>query len=362
MEVTERVANPAKCRVHLHIHLDGAIRPSTIWELSRQKKLPLPGNGSLRELEEALQIHSPRDLAFFLAKFRWICPAVMGDLAAIERVAFEFVEDEAGSAVLYTEPRFSPHLLVGAGGQVTARQVTEAVLRGLARGQQQFGVTARLLLCCIRGMTEFYSETLELCTEFRDKGVVGMDIAGDEASATTKDGDAHSCEQMLEPELKLFQEAARRGIHRTVHAGEAGPAYMVQVALDKMHAERIGHGYHVLEDEELYRRCIKERVHFECCPSSSYLTGAVSLTQTKHPVQRRVFYEDGASFSVNLDDPTVIQADMDTEYSLLRRMGFNEAMFATMNFNAAKASFLPDSEKKELLKKLREAFGVPETD
>ena len=77
---------------------------------------------------------------------------VRGDLAAMERVAFEFVEDEARRAVLYTEPRFSPHLLVGAGGQVTARQVTEAVLRGLARGQQQFGVTARLLLCCIRGM------------------------------------------------------------------------------------------------------------------------------------------------------------------------------------------------------------------
>ena len=76
-----------------------------------------------------------------------------GDLAAIERVAFEFVEDEARNAVLYTEPRFSPHLLVGEEGHVTARQVTEAVLRGLARGEHQFGVTARVLLCCIRGMT-----------------------------------------------------------------------------------------------------------------------------------------------------------------------------------------------------------------
>ena len=75
-----------------------------------------------------------------------------GDLAAIERIAYEFVEDEARQSVLYTEPRFSPHLLVGSGDDVTARQVTEAVLRGLARGEKQFGVTARLLLCCIRGM------------------------------------------------------------------------------------------------------------------------------------------------------------------------------------------------------------------
>ena len=57
-------------------------------------------------------------------------------------------------------------------------------------------------------------------------------------------------------------------------------------ALDKMHAERIGHGYHVLEDEELLRRCIRDGVHFECCPSSSYLTGAVPLTETKHTIQR----------------------------------------------------------------------------
>ncbi|XP_043217917.1 adenosine deaminase-like isoform X2 [Amphibalanus amphitrite] len=359
MEVTERVANPAKYRVHLHIHLDGAIRPSTIWELSRQKNLPLPGNGSLRELEETMKIRSPVDLANYLARFKWICPAVMGDLAAMERVAFEFVEDEAGSAVLYTEPRFSPHLLVGAGGQVTARQVTEAVLRGLARGQQQFGVTARLLLCCVRGFSEYYDDVLEMCTEFWDKGVVGMDISGDEATATTEDGDMHSSEQLLQREIALFQEAARRGIHRTVHSGEAGPAYMVQIALDKMHAERIGHGYHVLEDKELYKRCIKERVHFECCPSSSHLTGSVPLTQTKHPVQR--FYEDGVSFSVNVDDPTVIQGNMDSEYSLMRRMGFNEAMFATMNFHAAKACFLPENEKKELLEKICKAFGFPET-
>ncbi|XP_043234833.1 adenosine deaminase-like [Amphibalanus amphitrite] len=305
-----------------------------------------------------LKINSPGDLAFCLEKFQWLLPALEGDLAAIERVAFEFVEDEAGSAVLYTEPRFSPHLLVGAGGQVTARQVTEAVLRGLARGQQQFGVTARLLLCCIRGMPENYMDTLDICTEYRDKGVVGMDIAGDEAMAVPKDGDAASCIQSSAAELAVFQEAARRGIHRTVHAGEMGPAFMVQIALDEMHAERIGHDYHVLEDEELYKRCIKERVHFECCPSSSYHAGLVPLTQTKHPIQR--FCEDGANFSANLDDTIIFQYSFEDEHTLLRRMGFTEANFASMNFNAAKACFLPEEEKKELLKTLLKAHGVPD--
>ncbi|XP_037080840.1 adenosine deaminase-like [Pollicipes pollicipes] len=357
MNVTEVISPTVKCRVHLHVHLDGAVRPSTVWELSRQKKLLLPGNGSLKDLEEALQIHSPRDLAHFLEKFRWISPAIVGDLAAIERIAYEFVEDEARQAVLYTEARLSPHLLVGPGGQITARQVTEAVMRGMARGERQFGVTARLLLSCIRGMTENYDDTLDMCTEFRGQ-VVGIDIAGDEASAVEVDGSVNA--GLLRAEVRTFQEAARRGIHRTVHASEAGTASMVQLAIDEMQAERIGHGYYVLEDEELYRRCVSQGVHFECCPSSSFLTGAVPLTETRHPVQR--FCQDGASFSANLDDPAITQRSLEDEYALLRRMGFNEANIATMNFNAAKACFLPEEEKRDLLQKLRQAYGVPDCD
>ena len=75
-------------------------------------------------------------------------------------MAVEFVEDEARNSVLYTEPRFSPHLLVGEGCQITARDVTEAALRGLAKGEKQFGVTARLLLCVIRGMTREWQRDL----------------------------------------------------------------------------------------------------------------------------------------------------------------------------------------------------------
>ena len=73
-----------------------------------------------------------------------------------------------------------------------------------------------------------------------------------------------------------------------------------------MCAERIGHGYHVLEDEELYRRCIKDRVHFECCPSSSYLTGSVPLTETKHPIQRSAHVLTGSD---SVSDGTISTRD-----------------------------------------------------
>jgi len=164
----------------------------------------------------------------------------------------------------------------------------------------------------------------------------------------------------LQAEIELFEEAERRGIHRTVHAGEAGPASNVALAIDKLRAERIGHGYRVVGDAAVYRRCLEGPWHFECCPTSSFVTGAVPLTDTKHPIQR--FCEDGLNFSISEDCPTVVQTGLDGEYALLRRMGFNEANLARINFNAAQAAFLPETEKKKLVDKLRAAYGVPKTD
>ena len=86
--------------------------------------------------------------------------------------------------------------------------------------------------------------------------------------------------------MKVFTEAAELGIHRTVHAGEVGPAKCVQQALDVLKAQRIGHGYRVLEDEELYQRCLRDKVHFEVCPTSSLLTGAQPLSYFYHAVCR----------------------------------------------------------------------------
>lgn len=106
-------------------------------------------------------------------------------------------------------------------------------------------------------------------------------IEGDEEGLNPADPD------MFDPmTVKVFTEAAELGIHRTVHAGEVGPAKCVQQALDVLKAQRIGHGYRVLEDEELYQRCLRDKVHFEVCPTSSILTGAQPLSYFYHAVCR----------------------------------------------------------------------------
>ena len=86
-----------------------------------------------------------------------------------------------------------------------------------------------------------------MCREFKNEGVVGIDIAGDEGAISALGGG----ELYTEFEKSIFVEAKRLGIHRTVHAGEDGPSEIVKVAVEQMFAERIGHGYRVMQDPEL---------------------------------------------------------------------------------------------------------------
>jgi len=339
-------------RVELHIHLDGSVRMSTVWELYTQKGLTLPGDGTLEGLRALVELQEPGDLTKFLAGFQYTAPVLAGDLGAIERVAREFCEDAAYNGLLYVEARFCPHLLLDEkSGDVTADDIVEAVLRGFKSGEAQHGLTARVLLCCIRGLDQFSEDVLRLCVKFRDQGVVGMDIAGDE------EGLDPAQENMFDPvTIKVFNEARDLGINRTVHAGEVGPAKCVEQALDILHAQRIGHGYRVLEDEELYARCLRERVHFEVCPTSSLLTGAQPLSYFYHAVCR--FADDGANFSINTDDPMVTGTWTEQEYELVRSWGLKEVHLVRANVNALNASFIPENEKVELIQKLHKAYDI----
>ena len=162
---------------------------------------------------------------------------------------------------------------------------------------------------------EWSEEVLQLAQEFKDKGVVGIDIAGQEDMNPTS---SHS---FTHNEVMAFNAAKDLGLHRTCHAGEAGPAANVLFALDEMCAERIGHGYNVIYDEEAYKRCLSSNVHFEVCPYSSYFTGSIIPGQ-RNPIV--VFAEDCANFSISKDDPTVTGVTLEQEYEYCRQLGLNE--------------------------------------
>uniref|UniRef100_A0A0K2TZ03 adenosine deaminase n=1 Tax=Lepeophtheirus salmonis TaxID=72036 RepID=A0A0K2TZ03_LEPSM len=340
-------------RVELHVHLDGSPRHETLWELHKLKKNKLPGNGSFEEFKKNVVIQNPKNLAHYLSSFAYIMPSISGDISAIERIAFEFGEDSYKRGVAYVESRFCPNLLLDKEKYptVTSEDILKAVLDGFKRAEKEFEVKIRVILCCIQGAEVFDNEILNLCTKYKDEGVVGIDHAGDEAQEPGLNG------TMRNPSvITIFQEAKRLGIHRTVHAGESGPPESVKEALDEMYAERIGHGYHILEDKSLYKRCLRDKIHFETCPISSYLTGAVPLSTIRHPIL--TFADDNANFSINSDDTAVNGCGLEEDMEIVRSWGLKEAHVLRATFNAARASFLPTNEKNELLRNLRKVYGI----
>uniref|UniRef100_A0A8D3B9R9 Adenosine deaminase n=1 Tax=Scophthalmus maximus TaxID=52904 RepID=A0A8D3B9R9_SCOMX len=344
---TKVVFDPSRfMSVELHVHLDGAIRVQTILDVAKSRGISLPAN-TVEELTSRIIVEEPATLTKFLGKFAEYMHVVAGDREAIKRIAYEFVEDKAKEGVIYVEVRYSPHLLANTKvdpipwnqkeGDLCPDEVVHLVNEGLSEGERAFNIKARSILCCMRHMPSWSMDVVELCKKYRHEGVVAIDLAGDESL---------NCE-----------EAVRCGVHRTVHAGEVGPASVVKEAVEVLKAERVGHGYRTLEDRELYKKLLAQNMHFEVCPVSSKLTGACDPDFTKHPAI--TFRKDQANYSLNTDDPLIFNSTLHLDYSTAHKyMGFTEEEFKRLNIKSAESSFLPEKEKKELLLDLYEAYGM----
>uniref|UniRef100_A0AAQ5YZU5 Adenosine deaminase n=1 Tax=Amphiprion ocellaris TaxID=80972 RepID=A0AAQ5YZU5_AMPOC len=316
--------------------------------------IDLPAN-TVEGMTQRIILEEPATLTFFLSKFAEYMHVVAGDREAIKRIAYEFVEDKAKEGVIYVEVRYSPHFLANtkvdpipweqAEGDLSPDEVVHLVNEGLREGERAFNIKARSILCCMRHMPNWSMDVVELCKKYRHEGVVAIDLAGDE-SLNCEANPGHR---------RAYEEAVCCGVHRTVHAGEVGPASVVKEAVEVLKAERVGHGYRTLEDQDLYKELLAQNMHFEVCPISSKLTGACDPDFTKHPV----ITKDKANYSLNTDDPLIFNSSIHLDYSTAHKyMGFTEEEFKRLNINSAKSCFLPDDEKEELLHRLYEAYGM----
>ncbi|XP_078699876.1 adenosine deaminase-like isoform X1 [Branchiostoma floridae x Branchiostoma belcheri] len=343
--------DPSKKWVELHLHLDGAVRTETLLEVARRRGLSLPAD-TVDDLVPHVSMNNPGHIDDMFHAFHTLIPVLSGDRAAIRRIAYELCEDQAQQGVVYFEARYCPHLLTSnltgeSGDDPTAAEVVELVNAGLQQGSKDYNIQARSLLCAIREHPEWSHEMVELCGKYSSDGVVGLDLAG---------GKVGYKEDANLPHIKAFQDAQRLGVHRTIHAGEVGGPEIVEEAVTEMHAERIGHGYHVLDDEDLYQRLKKEGMHFEVCPVSSYMTGAVQTDFKQHPAKR--FAQDGANFSLSSDDPRVFLTSLTRERKFVKEnWGFDDALISTLNLNAARACFLPEADKARLVSHIQMLQG-----
>lgn len=338
----DRALLEALPKADLHIHLDGSLRPQTIHDLARADKVDLPFD-SVDAIRRYFTDQLPeRDLVAYLERFD-VTTAVMQTEAALERVAFELVEDAAAENVWYMEVRYAPSLSQKQG--LSLRQVVDAVERGLRRGQATYPRTrAHQIICGLRHFEpERAMRLAALAVEYKDRGVVAFDLAGAERDNPAK---------RFRDAFYLVRHA---NLNVTVHAGEAYGPESIQQALHWAGAHRIGHGVRLGEDPDLLEYVRDHRIPLEMCPTSNVQTGAVpSIDQ--HPI--REYFDRGLRVTVNTDNRLMSNTTMTGELVLCcEHLGFSEEDVRKLLLNGFKSAFLRYPERKALIGEALQALG-----
>ena len=323
-------------KAELHCHLDGSLRPSTLLELAREYGVPLPA-GDTQGVRRYMRVEHAQNLEDYLARFNTTV-GVLQTAAAVERVAYELVEDAAHDGVRYIEVRNAPILNTRAG--LSLVEVVEAMLRGLKRGEQVHGVVARLILIALRHMPPSVSmEIAELAAAFRGSGVVAFDLAGAEMGYPAQEHAA------------AFLYARERDLACTCHAGEGDGPLSVRQAVHLCGAHRIGHATHLIEDPSLTEYVNDRRIPLEICLTSNVQTRAAN-SYAEHPLRRYV--DLGMSVVLNTDNRLMSDTTLTDEYAhAANDAGLTSDELCAIALNGFESSFLPWAERQALVSRMR---------
>lgn len=316
----------------LHRHLDGNIRIKTILELGQKFSMPLPAY-DIEALRPHVQIvEAEASLVAFLSKLDWGV-AVLGDLDACRRVAYENVQDAKNAQIDYAELRFSPYYMAMKHNLPIAG-VVEAVVDGVQAGCRDFSVKANIIGILSRtfGQEACQSELDALLTQ--KDNLVAIDLAGDELG------------QPGERFIRHFKQVRDAGLQVTVHAGEAAGASSIWQAINDLGATRIGHGVKAVDDLMLLDYLGKHNIGIESCLTSNIQTSTIS-SFSSHPI--KTFLDHGVMACINTDDPAVEGIELPHEYDVaLLEVGLSAEQIRRAQINGLELAFLSDNEKKAL--------------
>ena len=327
-------------KVLLHDHLDGGLRAQTIIELAKEmkySKLPTTDAGELAEWFH--RGANKGNLVEYLQGFEHTC-AVMQNKEALERVAYEMMEDMKNDGVCYVETRFAP--IFHTSKNLYNDDVVNAVLAGLERGKKDFNVGYGLIICGMRNMKNTL-EFAELAVNFRHKGVVGFDLAGEEGGYPPK------------KHIEAFQFIQRENFNITIHAGEAFGKESIWQAIQWCSAHRIGHATRLVDDfimdgegnvigmGDLAQFVLDKRIPLECCLLSNVHTGAIDNIEN-HPFGK--FFKEKFRVTINTDDRLMSDTTMTKEFlTATKYFNINLDDVEKITINSMKSAFIPYKER-----------------
>ncbi len=291
---------PALPKAHLHLHLTGAMRHSTMAELAQAHGVALPP-ALTQEWPPRLSTADERGW-FRFQRLYDMARSVLRTHDEVYRLVRETAEDERAEGSGWLELQADPSGYSGRFGGVTA--FAELLLDAAAAAARATGVGIGIVIAANRTRHPLDARTLaRLAAQFAGRGVVGFGLSNDERRGPAEDFE------------RAFRIAERAGLLLVPHAGElAGPASVI-AAMDRLHAQRIGHGVRSVEDPEVVKRLAAAGVTLEVCPSSNV---ALGVTPSAAAVPVRALLEAGVPVALGADDPLLFGRRLVRQYEIAR--------------------------------------------
>ncbi|HZD31865.1 MAG TPA: adenosine deaminase [Candidatus Angelobacter sp.] len=332
-------------KAELHLHLEGTVDPATLAELSRRHPTPLTttnnrytniaDSGRVFTEEEADELYQYKDFTGFLLAFKAVTERLR-TAADYELVTYRMMQKLRAQNVLHAEVYVSVGVIHWRGGEFAP--LFEGLERGRQRGERDFGVSLYWIFDAVRhfgpdAAERVLDETLVL--RKISNSVVGIGLGGDERRAP--------------PELfrDVYTRARSEGLRTTVHAGETVGPESIWSALRDLKPDRIGHGLRAADDPALLQHLVNMQVPVEACISSNVLTGCCP-SAAEHSARK--LFDAGVMVTLNTDDPDMFRTSLVREYQIAQNtLGLNDEDLTELALNSFRASFLPESRKREIL-------------
>ncbi len=329
-------------KVELHCHLDGSLRLESMIDQAIKDKVDLPTTNA-DDLRRMVCINEQvNSLPNYLKNFE-ITLKVLQTPEALTRAAYELAEDCSQENILYLEVRYSPILHTERG--MTTMETVDAVLKGLRQAEQDFKIKTGIIICGIRSISPEISYRLaELAVAFKNRGVVGFDLAGIEENFPAKN------------HREAFNLILQNNINTTLHAGESYGPESIHQAIHYCGAHRIGHGVRLKEDGDLLNYVNDHRIALEMCLTSNVQTGSVPNYQS-HPF--KFYYEYGLRVTLNTDNRLISNTTLTKEYYLAHQYyNFGIREFKEIIIGGFKSAFLPHRTRTELIKRIADQLDT----
>ena len=320
--------------IDLHRHLEACVRPETILEVGSKYGLSLPA-WTVDELRPYVQVTSPvPGLLAFFTRFE-LMQNCMLNYEVIRRMTFECIEDAHHEGLDYLELRFSP-VFMAEKHSLDLTGVVTAVCDGYEQALQTLPIRAKLIGILSRtyGPDSCWQE-LKAVIEGRDRGVVAVDVAGDESG--------YPAELFVEH----FHYARGADMRITVHAGETTSADQVKQAINNLGAERLGHAVRAVDDPAVMDLIAERSIGIESCLTSNVQTSVVP-SYAQHPLP--IYLRRGLLVTLNTDAPVISNVSLASEFRVAQNeIGLSDSELAQLKENAFRVSFLSEDERSDLL-------------